>query len=170
MTYIGNIVRSAGDPKVLTGGPSSLAGIDQLGRFLGWFGIVLGLAELLAPRRFARALGMTGREGLLRACGARELGSGIVTLSPDAQVGLWSRVLGDGLDLFTLANACSLDNPRRKTVGWAIWMVAGVTLLDVVAAQMVAARHARREGEWRDYSDRSGFPRGVASARQVRQG
>jgi hypothetical protein len=50
-----------------------------------------------------------------------------------------------------------------------MWMVAGVTVLDLVAAQMLTARHARGQNGWRDYSDRSGFPRGVENARQLRR-
>ena len=57
MSYISNITRSKGDPKVLTSGPSSLAASDRLGRLLGWFSIGLGMMELLAPRRVTRALG-----------------------------------------------------------------------------------------------------------------
>ena len=69
MTYISNIARSQGDPKVLRSGPSSLGGADRLARALGWFSLGLGLAELLAPRLFTHALGMRGSEGLVRAYG-----------------------------------------------------------------------------------------------------
>src|SRR3954454_5128320 len=102
VTYIGNLVRSEGDPKVLRSGPSSLGTSDQLARALGWFSLGLGIAEIVAPRRFTRALGMEGSEGLVRAYGAREIAAGMMTLSPDKTVGLWSRVAGDGLDILTL--------------------------------------------------------------------
>src|SRR3954452_9228503 len=105
MRYISNIVRSEGDPKVLHSGPSLLSGADRLARSLGWFSIGLGLAELFAAERVTRALGMEGKETLVRAYGARELGHGIISLSPDKGVGLWSRVAGDGLDIATLMQA-----------------------------------------------------------------
>lgn len=83
MTYsISNIARSKGDPKVLHSGPSSLGAADRLAKALGWNSIGLGVAELVAPERFTRALGMEGKEGLVRAYGVRELGHGIVSLSP----------------------------------------------------------------------------------------
>ena len=61
--YISNIARSKGDPKVLHSGPSSLGAADRLAKALGWFSIGLGVAELVAPERFTRALGMEGKGG-----------------------------------------------------------------------------------------------------------
>jgi hypothetical protein len=46
---------------------------------------------------------------LVRAYGAREIGSGILSLSVDRQTGLWSRVAGDGLDVATLMSAFRAD-------------------------------------------------------------
>src|SRR4051794_35414074 len=102
MGYLSNIARSEGDPKVLSSGPSSRGGVDELARGLGWFSIGLGLAELLAPRKFTRALGMQGSEMLVRGYGLREIGHGMLSLSSDKTVGLWSRVGGDALDILTL--------------------------------------------------------------------
>ena len=41
---------------------------------------------------------MEGHETLVRAFGAREIVSGIMSLSVDKNAGLWARVGGDGLD------------------------------------------------------------------------
>jgi hypothetical protein len=163
--YISNIARSKGDPKVLRSGPSSLGAADRLAKALGWFSIGLGVAELIAPERFTGALGMEGKEGLVRAFGMREIGHGVVTLSPDKHFGLWSRVAGDGLDIATLLTAMRHDNPKRDNVGVALAAVLGVTLLDVIGAQGVSARHSRSGGRRRSYRDRTGFPQGVHSAR-----
>ena len=160
MNLVSNITRSAGDPKVLKTGPSSLTGWDRLARNLGWFGIGLGIAELFASRRMARSLGMRGQEGLLRAYGAREIMSGILSLSIDRHVGLWSRVAGDVLDIATLRRAMRRPNPRRDNVGLALAIVLGVTVLDILVAKSLSASRARNSRQWRDYSDRSGFPRG----------
>lgn len=165
MNYVANITRSEGDPKIIRSGPSSLGGVDRLARALGWFGIALGLAELLAPRSIARALGMQGRERLVRAYGAREIASGIVALSPDKQAGLWSRVAGDGLDVTTLLGAMRRDNPKRDNVAWALVLVLGVTMLDVLGAQGIQARHGRERRQRRLYGDRTGFPNGIEAAR-----
>jgi hypothetical protein len=165
MNYLSNIARSEGDPKVLSTGPSSLATADKLGKALGWFSIGLGLTELVAARRLTRALGMEGHETLVRAYGAREIGSGILSLSTEKHTGLWSRVAGDGLDIATLMTAMRPDNPKRDNVRIALAMVVGVTLLDIAAAQAFSARHGRGRGRPRSYRDRTGFPQGVQAAR-----
>lgn len=168
MTYISNlsnITRSRGDPKVLSTGPSSLGAPDQLGRALGWFSLGLGLLQLLSPSSVTRAVGLEGREGLVRAYGAREIGSGLLSLSLEKDAGLWSRVAGDGLDIATVLSAYRPSNPKRGNVGLALIMLVGITVLDIVAAQGVAARHTRRRGNFRDYRGRSGFPQGAAKAR-----
>ncbi|MGG5820272.1 hypothetical protein [Falsiroseomonas sp. HW251] len=165
MGYLSNIARSEGDPKILRSGPSSRGNADELARALGWFSIGLGLAELFAPRQFTRALGMEGSETLVRSYGLREIGHGILSLSPDKTTGLWSRVGGDALDILTLATAYRPDNPKRDNVGLALAAVAGITLLDVVGAQAVTSRHRRTGGDRQRYRDRSGFPQGARNAR-----
>jgi len=165
MNYISNIARSEGDPKVIRSGPSSLSGADRLAKGLGWFSLALGAAELFAPHRITRALGMEGKEALVRAYGAREIASGVLTLSADKQAGLWSRLAGDGVDIATLSSGLRQDNPNKNNVTVALMMVAGVTLLDLVAAQGTTARHSARVGERRLYRDRSGFPKGLQAAR-----
>src|SRR4051812_38252459 len=158
MTYISNYVRSEGDPKVLRSGQSSLGSSDQLAKMLGWFSFGLGMTELVAPGRLARWLGMEGSEGLIRAYGAREIGAGMLTLSVDKNVGLWSRVAGDGLDIATLMTGLREDNPKKGNVAMALLAVLGVTLLDVIGAQATTMRHSPDRGEKRSYHDRTGFP------------
>lgn len=165
MTYISNLARYEGDPRVLHAGPSSMSGVDRLARLLGWFSIGLGMLELVAPGRIARALGMEGSEQIMRVCGAREIGSGVLSLSLEKEAGLWSRVVGDGLDIAALLPALHPDNPKRGNVGLAIAAVAGVMALDYIAAQGVRERHREGSEMRRNYRDRSGFPRGVQSAR-----
>jgi hypothetical protein len=159
------IARSQGDPQLIRSGPSSLSSSDKLARGLGWFSIGLGVAEIVAPERFTRALGMSGKESLVRAYGVREIASGILSLSVDKQAGLWSRVAGDGVDIATLMSGLREDNPKRDNVAIAMTMVLGVTLLDVVGAQSTSSGHARNRGQRRLYYDRSGFPKGLAAAR-----
>jgi hypothetical protein len=165
MTSLSNIARSEGDPKIIHSGPSSLGTADRLGRALGWFSLGLGLAELIAPGRITQALGMQGRESLVRAYGAREIAAGVMSLSVDKEAGLWSRVAGDGLDIATLMAALRDDNPKRENVALALFMVLGVTALDFIAAQGTTARHRRNRGQRRLYYDRSGFPKGLQAAR-----
>jgi hypothetical protein len=167
MNYIANIPRSQGDPKVIRTGPSSMTPEDRLARALGWFSIGLGAIELLAPRRITRTLGMRGNEGLVRAFGIREIVSGIVTLSPDKQIGLKSRLAGDGLDIAALLSAFRRDNPKSGNVGLALLMVGGVTLLDYIGALGTNVRHTVRRDQKGLYRDRSGFPKGIAAVRGI---
>ena len=165
MTYISDLVRHEGDPHVIQSGHSSLGMSDQLARMLGWFSIGLGLAQIFMPSRLTRALGMEGSENLLRAYGAREIGAGILCLSIDKELGLWSRAAGDALDLATLLPAVSEDNPERGNAGMAVALATGMLVLDVLAAQSVRTQHKEGNGIRRDYHDRSGFPKGVEAAR-----
>lgn len=165
MTSISNLVRHEGDPHVIRSGPSSLGMPDQLARMLGWFSIGLGLAQIFMPGRLTRWLGTEGSENLVRACGAREIGAGLLCLSIDKELGLWSRAAGDGLDLATLLPAMRESNPQSGNARMAAALVTGIMLLDVLAAQLVRGRHSEGNGLRRDYRDRSGFPKGIEAAR-----
>jgi hypothetical protein len=140
--------------------------VDRLARTLGWLSIGLGMVQLMAPGGLARTLGMPGRHALIRAYGGREVGAGILSLSVDKSAGLWSRVAGDMLDLGTLAVIMGRGNPRRHNVKRAFAVVAGIALLDYIAANAVMSRHGRATTGTRRYADRSGFPRGIEAARQ----
>ena len=164
---LSNIARSEGDPKVLRTGPSSLGATDRMARALGWFSIALGVTELVAARRFTRFLGMEGNETLIRIFGAREIAQGVVSLSVDKQVGLWSRVAGDGMDVASVLPALRRSNPKRENAGLALAVLAGIGVIDYVVATAVSARHARYSGARRSYADRSGFPKGLEAARNV---
>jgi hypothetical protein len=132
----------------------------ELARGLGWFSIGLGLAELLAPRGLAEALGMEEHSGLIRAYGARELATGIgILASEDPTPWMWGRVGGDALDLATLASGLSEENPQRGAVMLAMAAVAGVTMLDIYCAQQLTSQRSESWVPMPDYSDRSGLPR-----------
>ncbi|WP_458094789.1 hypothetical protein [Roseomonas sp. WA12] len=161
------IARSPGDPVVQSSGPSSLGAPDQLARGLGWFSFALGAAELFGARPLARALGMRGFEPLIRFYGAREIVAGMATLSATPQMGVVSRIAGDAIDIITLLAFLRRDNPRRNNVEVALVAVVGVTLLDILCQAGLSARHSRPSGPGRDYSNRSGFPNGVAAARRA---
>jgi hypothetical protein len=159
------IARSPGDPKVMRKGPTSLTGPDQLARTLAMFSFGLGIFELLAPGRITRALGLEGKEGLIRAYGAREISAGIPTFSIDKQVGLQMRLAGDALDIATVLPALRKDNDRRGNASLALFALIGITLLDVIAATGTSVAHKRSKPPPRDYSGRSGLPRGVEASR-----
>ncbi len=105
----------------------------KLARFLGWFSIGLGMTEILAPRRVARFLGTDSASGLVRSYGIREVASGVgILASRRKSAGVWSRVGGDALDLATLGAALRGATARKRNIGIAIGLVAGVTALDLL--------------------------------------
>jgi hypothetical protein len=154
----------------------SLTTADRTARNLGWFSIALGVAELFAPRRVARAAGVEGRERLLQGYGLREIQSGIWALSDTPAPAIWSRVAGDLVDLATLLAGPKAENGtgnddgdavsnRNRTM--AIAAVLGITAIDLATALALTSETSEKKGETRDYSDRSGFPRGVQAARGI---
>lgn len=165
ITNLTQMSRSKGDPQILETGPSSLTGTDELARALGWLSIGIGVTEILAAGEIARALGLEGKEALIRAYGVRELASAVPTLSIDKSVGLAARIAGDVLDLATLSAALRPDNPKRGNAVLATALVAGITLLDLTAYAGTKTVHRRRASKDRDYSDRSGLPRGPQASR-----
>src|SRR5947209_18935484 len=62
---------------------------NALARFLGYFSIGLGLAEVFAPRALARLTGVR-QEGVLQAYGVREIACGVGILSCSRPTGwMW---------------------------------------------------------------------------------
>lgn len=110
-----------------------------LARFLGWFSIALGVAEVAAPRKMAKLTGVC-HPGLLRAFGLREIATGIAILNNPRPIGsMWGRVAGDALDLAVLGSAI-VTGPRRRRALASALAVGGVAALDAAcAAQMSAA-------------------------------
>jgi hypothetical protein len=140
-----------------TNGGTSVDGPLHLARCLGWFSIGLGAAEVLAPNRLSRALGMEGREGLIQGYGWREIATGLAILSTSNPIPwIWGRVAGDALDIATLTGALDESNPKRGNVQVALAAVAAVTAVDVLCAQQLA-RPANGETVERYFTDRSGF-------------
>jgi hypothetical protein len=144
----------------------SFTGTDRAARLLGWFSLGLGFAELIAPGKITQAIGLEGKEGLVRAYGAREIAAGMTSLAVEADVGIWSRVAGDLLDIGTIAYAMQeADERQKRNAGIALAAVVGIALIDAFVASRLSRQRSRARGQDRDYSDRSGFPAGAASAR-----
>src|SRR5690606_16214731 len=119
---------------------------------LAWLGIGLGMAELIAPGRLARFLGLDDQPStrtLLRAFGVREIASSIAVLARARHAGwMWARVLGDALDLAALATAHrSARRRHRPRVRGALVFVLAASVLDLVTASRLArAPRARIPG------------------------
>lgn len=82
---------------------------EWLAGFLGWFSIGLGLTEILAPRDFARFIGVSKEEEnrkVVRLVGLRELATGVgILMRPKPAGWIWGRVAGNVMDLALLGNA-----------------------------------------------------------------
>lgn len=158
MRYEGPYSRRRGHPA---------QGTDALARGLGLFSLVLGAAEVLAPRALARALGMQGQEGLIQAYGLREIGTGIGLLaSEDPMPWVWGRVAGDALDLATLAAAYD-GNPKKDNLLLAVAAVAGVTALDVICADQLTRQTATPLRHIGNFRGRTGYPKGLKASHGV---
>lgn len=131
-------------------------------RGLGWFSIGLGLAESLMPHTMARAVGLQGKEKLVRAFGMREIATGVgLLMARDPEPWVWGRVVGDALDLGALTAGLRQDNPHRMETTVAMLAVAQVAAADYACAKALARHREQAENEWRyiDYRDRRGFDR-----------
>jgi hypothetical protein len=165
MSLLARFSRHPGDPQIIGSGTSSLGTWDRLASGLGYFSLALGAVEVLAPRRFTRALGLDGHETLVRANGLREIGTGVVALSTEKTTGLWGRVIGDALDVATLAAAVHPQNRQRGNAKMALAFVIGIAALDALVAAGLTARRRRPSRQPRSYRDRSGYPRGLSASR-----
>ncbi|HLH51504.1 MAG TPA: cyclase dehydrase [Roseiarcus sp.] len=147
-------------------GRGAHSGAEALAKGLGWFSLGLGLAELFGSRRLCRAIGLEGREPLIRAYGVREAATGMaILMSHDPTPWIWGRVGGDALDLATLATGFKSSNGQAGALGVATAAVAGVTVLDLMCAQSLTADKRLPPRGTYDYSDRSGFPRPIEAMR-----
>lgn len=139
-------------------------------RLLGWVSFAIGAAELLAPKKTARAAGINeNKTGLLRAYGAREVLAGVGSHSVYPVPALWSRVAGDILDIATVALAAEKNEQgKRNRNNWiTLGLLTGITVVDALVASRLAAetKEGKNTGTPKDYSDRSGFPKGLQVAR-----
>ena len=113
----------------------------RLAKGLGWFSIGLGLAELLAPRAIANISGVSNKHtGLIRLYGLREIASGITIFAQSKPTeGVWSRVVGDALDLTSLGFAATNPEAKVGRVAFATANVLAVTALDVICAMQLSS-------------------------------
>jgi hypothetical protein len=117
----------------------------KLGLGLGFFSIALGLAEIAAPGRLSRLLGVEGKlaKRVIGLFGARELLAGAMLLrGPAVSTNAWNRVAGDAMDFGALGLAFSRTS-RKGTVAGALGFVAGAALVDVIAARGLAEETGR---------------------------
>ena len=118
---------------------------------VGLFGIGLGLAEVLAPRRFNRLIGVGDNRrarNVTRALGLREIANSFAVLGRRRPAPwLWARFAGDLIDLALLANATRARRARVGRLTGAIGAVLGAAVVDAyVAARSGGRSRARLAG------------------------
>jgi len=105
-------------------------------RALGVVSLVIGLSEILFPRKLQQTMGINNGQntGVMRVLGVREICHGVDILSHrDPTPGVWARVAGDMLDGVLLGVA----GAKSKRLGGFAAIAAAV--LPVVVADMVFA-------------------------------
>lgn len=116
----------------------------KVARALGWASIGIGLTEILAPRFLSKKMGIGEHDLLLRTMGAREIAEGIGILSARADsaaltAGVWSRVVGDALDLSLLGFAAA-STRKPGMLAMIGGLVLGITGLDAFYAVRLQGR------------------------------
>lgn len=119
--------------------PSESAGPAWHVRGLGWLSLGLGLAGLLAPGRLARLTGRfdtRGHRRAMRLIGTRELLTGLAIVTrrrPNRW--LWSRVVGDAIDLGLAFGSTGWSRglrPRRQSMTLAA--LGAIAAVDLVSS------------------------------------
>ena len=109
---------------------------ETLARALGFFSLGLGLAQIMAPRRLGRAIGVGEHPALMRGLGVREISSGIGILTNDHPTNwVWSRVAGDIMDLALLNRARDEVKGPPERLAAAMAAVGAALVLDAWCAR-----------------------------------
>ena len=109
-----------------------------LGRLLAVTSIGIGIAELASPKSVRDTVGLEASDDWIRGLGAREVASGIAILATGtSSPSLWSRVLGDLMDIGVLQYLRSKDPIHDPKIRAATTAVLAIAALDMIAAALV---------------------------------
>ena len=140
----------------------------RLAQGLGVFSIVLGVAELIWGKCLGRSLGLDRKEEVVRAYGAREVLTGIpILVSKDPTPWIWLRVAGDALDAGTLLGGYKRRPGDVRGILTAFLAVTPVVIADIYCAIKLSRESKKPLAPVKDYSNRSGFPRGTPARVQT---
>jgi hypothetical protein len=156
------------NPAILSGGPADRSMTPGLraARLMGWASFGLAAAFIAAPRRITRTFGLEGKENLIRAFGVQEVAAGMGALSTEVKPAMLGRAGGDLIHIATLATGLrSDDRDQRRNTAFGLAALVGFLAVDSLIAARLEQERSRSRGEIADYSDRSGFPQGIARAR-----
>lgn len=117
---------------------ASAVGPVRLADALGWSSSLLGAPMVLAPRRVLDAVGVPADDTAVawtRVVGIREHVAALnIVANRQRRIGLWSRVLGDAMDLALLAAGGGRRRADAARVRRAQAVVGGLLALDLVGA------------------------------------
>lgn len=156
------------NPATLSGGPAEKSMTPGLraARLMGWASFGLAAAFVAAPGRIARTFGLEGKENLIRVFGGQEVMAGMVALSTEPEFAMWSRAGGDVIHIATVATGLQSDRPeQRRNAAIGVAALIGFLAVDSLIAARLHSERSRASGQADDYSDRSGFPKGIEQAR-----
>ncbi len=112
-------------------------------RYIGWSSVIVGTGVLLAPRVGAQLLGMTGRTGLVRYLGLRDVVVGLGALTQaDLTPLVWARAVADASDGLTFAYGLISKQFQRERAAFGILAAIGFTALHVMLARGVRTHGA----------------------------
>jgi uncharacterized membrane protein len=141
-----DLARSATSTNGHNHGHSLRAAAQRRARFLGYFSIALGVAQLTLSGKLATLVGLkdTRRSrAAMKAVGLREVASGIGLLArDDSSSYVWSRVAGDAVDLALLGTALGAKPASRARLLATTTAVAGVAVLDALSAAGLSRRES----------------------------
>ena len=117
--------------------------MERLARALGWFSLGLGFAQIAAPDKVARFVGVQDDDetiAIMRVVGVREIASGLGILTPQKPTPwMWSRVGGDAMDLALLRRALSSPRADHNRVTVATAAVAVIAAVDALCSTRLTA-------------------------------
>lgn len=114
-----------------------------IGRAIGAASLTFGVTDILAGKSFGRGIGAGEVEGgtLFRTVGSREVVTGLVGLAfPASSIPVWTRFAADVADMAALGPVIAKPNPKRAMAMTALVIVAGVALMDFLAARTIDRR------------------------------
>ncbi|MFZ6027691.1 MAG: SRPBCC family protein [Chloroflexota bacterium] len=109
---------------------------DKLARRLGWFSLVLGVAEIFLSRSILRWLGLRKKQNVLvRLLGVREILQAFFTFMQGrpSRATQW-RLAGDVLNLGLLLAGFVAGRAKKLRLGLVAALIAGATALDILTA------------------------------------
>jgi uncharacterized membrane protein len=113
-------------------------------RFIGWFALGRGVAQLVAPRAAAEVAGIRPDDVAVRAMGVREIVTGLgVLTSARPKDWMWARVISDWMDLAYLGNEFVADGTQRAHLAGTGALLTGLTAMEMFSGSQLSSLPAR---------------------------